>query len=70
LQNLSEDYIVSGCFRFVRAVGYRWMAKWLFGIMGWENTRPLPACLYHVFRTTYGSDHLQGYVAGHERADE
>jgi hypothetical protein len=48
--------------RFVRAVGYRWLAKWLFGYMGWENTRPLPACLYHELRSRYGSTHVQGYV--------
>ena len=55
--------------RFVRAVGYRWLAKWLFGCMGWENTRPLPACLYHELRSRYGSTHVQGYVSGQERGN-
>ena len=55
--------------RFVRAVAYRWLAKWLFGCMGWENTRPLPACLSHDLRNRYGSTHVQGYESGQERAN-
>ena len=55
--------------RYVRAVGYRWLAKWLFGCMGWENTRPLPACLSHDLRNRYGSTHVQGYESGQERAN-
>ena len=23
------------------------------GLLGWENTRPLPACVYHFIRKTY-----------------
>ena len=30
--------------RYLRAVAYRWLAKWLWGYMGFENTKPLPAC--------------------------
>ena len=32
-------------FRFVRAVAYRWLVRWICGYLGWDNTRPLPACV-------------------------
>ena len=53
--------------RFLRAVAYRWLAKWLWGYMGFENTRPLPACLYNNIRKRYITAQLQGYVSGQER---
>ena len=43
--------------RFIRAVAYRWIIRWLCGYMGWENTRPLPACVYHDIRTRYQTVH-------------
>ena len=40
-----------------------------YSVVGWENTRPLPACLYHDLRSRYGSTHVQGYVSGQERGN-
>jgi hypothetical protein len=31
-------------------VAYRWIVRWVFGMLGWENSRPLPACLYNEIR--------------------
>ena len=41
--------------RYLRAVAYRWLIRWLCGYMGWGNTRPLPACIYHEIRTKFES---------------
>ena len=60
--------VASLIFRFLRAVSYRWLARWLFGPMGWENTRPLPACVYDLTRQTYATGRTTGYVSGQERA--
>ena len=45
--------------RFLRAVAYRWIIRWLCGYMGWENTRPLSACIYEDIRQKYKTIHLQ-----------
>ena len=39
--------------RFLRAVAYRWLVSWICGCMGWENTRPLPAFVYHAIRQRF-----------------
>ncbi|KAL9970831.1 hypothetical protein ACROYT_G023278 [Oculina patagonica] len=52
---------------FVRAVAYRWTVRWLCGYMGWENTRPLPACVYHSIRKKYPSNQSRGYATALER---
>ncbi|XP_068689962.1 uncharacterized protein [Montipora foliosa] len=44
---------------FIRAAAYRWTVRWLCGYMGWENTRPLPACIYQDLRTRYPTPHTQ-----------
>ena len=54
--------------RFLRAVAYRWLARWLFGEMGWENTRSLSACIYNHIRKTLPTDSTLGYSSGQERA--
>ncbi|CAH3043429.1 unnamed protein product [Porites lobata] len=47
---------------FIRAVAYRCMIRWLCGYMGWENTRPLPACIYHDIRSRlYQTLQSRGY---------
>lgn len=56
--------------KFLRAVAYRWLARWLFGPMGWENTRPLPSCIYHRIRSEFQTHETTGYVSGQERADQ
>ncbi|KAK3715355.1 hypothetical protein QZH41_010170, partial [Actinostola sp. cb2023] len=55
---------------FVRAVAYRWLIRWLCGYMGWENTRPLPACVYHHIRTTYATQQSRGvtYIENKEQS--
>ncbi|XP_027049084.1 uncharacterized protein LOC113676609 [Pocillopora damicornis] len=37
---------------FIRAVAYGWTTRRLCGYIGWENRRPLPACVYHSTRNT------------------
>ena len=39
--------------RYVTAVAYRWLIKWMSGLLGWENTSPLPAFVYHFIRKKY-----------------
>ena len=43
----------------MRAVAYRWLVHWLSGYLGWDHTRPLPACIYHFIRTEFPSTNLQ-----------
>lgn len=52
---------------YARAVGYRWIARWLFGYMGWDNTRPLPACIYHNLRTRFPTANSTGYKTTQQR---
>ena len=56
-------------YRFLRAVAYRWLARWLFGPLGWNNTRPLPLCMYHKIRSQFHTPEATGYVSGQEHAD-
>lgn len=44
-----------------RAVCYRVLIRWLFGYLGWNRQRPLPACIYHNVRTKYNSQTFTGY---------
>ena len=37
---------------------------------GWENTRPLSACIYHQIRTTFPTGDAKGYVSGEEQAEK
>lgn len=53
--------------RYLRAVAYRWLIRWLCGYMGWDNTRPLPACIYHNVRTKFDSHQAVGYATALER---
>ena len=55
--------------RFLRAVAYRWIIRWLCGHMGWGNSRSLPACVYQEIRTLYGAAQAQhiGYVPAIDR---
>ena len=53
--------------RYTRAVAYRLLARWMFGYMDWENTRPLPACIYHYIRTKFSSANASGYKKTNER---
>ena len=59
------------CFvRFLRAVVYRWLVRWSCGYMGWHNTRPLPACVYHILRQTFYTEMTRGYQSGQQRAQK
>ena len=57
----TEYEIVSLFSRFCRAVAYRWLIRWLCGCIGWGNTCPLSACIYHNIRTTFGESGLTGF---------
>ncbi|XP_074608758.1 uncharacterized protein LOC141863197 [Acropora palmata] len=52
---------------FVRAVAYRWVVRWLCGYMGWENRRPLPACIYNNIRCKFLTNNARGYTAAQAR---
>ncbi|KAK3748684.1 hypothetical protein QZH41_018980 [Actinostola sp. cb2023] len=51
----------------LRAIAYRWLVRWLCGYMGWGNTRPLAACMYHNIRTRFVSNAPSGYVTAANR---
>jgi hypothetical protein len=63
-QKLSHLQIALYSFRYLRAVAYgsRWLIKWMCGLLGWENTRPLPVCVYNFIRKTYASADTTGYI--------
>ncbi|XP_068696444.1 uncharacterized protein [Montipora foliosa] len=55
--------------QFLRAVAYRWLVRWICGYMGWENTRPLPACVYHAIRQRFQTQMRRGYQSGQQRTE-
>eukprot|EP00112_Aurelia_sp_Birch-Aquarium-sp1_P006815 Seg1745.3 transcript_id=Seg1745.3/GoldUCD/mRNA.D3Y31 product="hypothetical protein" protein_id=Seg1745.3/GoldUCD/D3Y31 len=59
-KNISEN-------EYLRAVAYRWLIRWLCGYMGWDITRPLPACIYHNIKTRFESHQAGGYATALER---
>ena len=67
-QKLSHLQIALYSFRYLRAVAYRWLIKWMCGLLGWENTRPLPACVYNFIRKTYASADTTGYIPAEQRS--
>jgi hypothetical protein len=54
-------------FRYLRAVAYRWIVKWLCGYVGWDNARPLPACIYMHIRKQYPSTETKGFMNAQQR---
>ncbi|XP_019626578.1 PREDICTED: uncharacterized protein LOC109471681 [Branchiostoma belcheri] len=52
---------------FLRAVAYRWLVRWMCGYLGWDNARPLPACVYHKIRSDFNTGHAGGYSSSAER---
>ncbi|KAJ7323712.1 hypothetical protein OS493_020422 [Desmophyllum pertusum] len=52
----------------LRAVGYRWLVRFMCGYLGWDNSRPLSACIYHDMRTRYPATRLHGYATAEERS--
>ncbi|XP_065067784.1 uncharacterized protein LOC135693278 [Rhopilema esculentum] len=53
--------------QYLRAVAYRWVVRWIFGYLGWDNTRPLPACIYNHIREKYQVAEAIGYASAQER---
>jgi hypothetical protein len=53
--------IISNFLRYLRAVAYRWLVRWFCGYLGWDNRRPLPACIYNDIRKTFPSNSTKGY---------
>ncbi|XP_065059440.1 uncharacterized protein LOC135692765 isoform X1 [Rhopilema esculentum] len=47
---------------YLRAVAYRWLIRWFCGYLGWDNRRPLPACIYHNIRTKFQTAATTGYA--------
>ena len=47
----------------MRAVAYRWVVRYIFGFLGWDNTRPLPACAYHDISTRFSIGQSTGYAS-------
>ena len=58
------------CCRYLRAVAHRLVVRWLCDPLGWENTRPLPACVYHDIRTCYFTRAAMGYSSAQDRENE
>jgi len=52
---------------FLRATAYRWLVRWIFSYLGWDHSRPLPACVYHNVRSRYATHTSTGYVPAEER---
>lgn len=56
---------------FLRAIAYRLFISMVFGFMGFDNSRPLPACAYTAIRTRFpkqkDTEHT-GYMSTDERA--
>ena len=59
--DLQSAIIWKPAFRLIRAVAYRWVVRCICGYMGWENTRPLPAGVYHLIREKYHTKMGRGY---------
>ena len=55
-------------FRFLKAVAYRWIIKWLCGLLGWDHSSPLPACIYHKLRIQFPVKGSRGYIPSERRA--
>ncbi|XP_015774327.1 PREDICTED: uncharacterized protein LOC107352513 [Acropora digitifera] len=53
--------------QFLRAVAYRWLVRWMCGYLGWDNTKPLPACVYDDIRKKFQSTQVHGYQAAEQR---
>lgn len=61
------SFVFTFFYRLLRATAYRWLTRWLCGYLGWENSRPLPACVYHHVRTNMNSHNVTGYATSRER---
>lgn len=53
--------------QMLRAISYRWLVRWICGYLGWDNTRPLPSCVYNVIRQKYPTEMTRGYQPGQQR---
>ena len=67
IRGVSKNVILLICFRFIRSVAYRWTIRWLRGFLGWDNSRPLPACVYHSIRKKYPLRQSTGYSTSQDR---
>ena len=54
---------------FYRAVSYRLFISMVFGFMGYDNSRPLPACVYTKIRATFPKDIDTAYT-GYKSVEE
>ena len=52
----------------MKAVAYRWIVRWMCGCLGWDNARPLPACVYNKVRSQYPTTSTHGFSSSTERA--
>ncbi|XP_044176642.1 uncharacterized protein LOC122959384 [Acropora millepora] len=53
-----------------RATAYRFLVRWIFGPLGWNNSRPLPACVYHKIRQKFPTASTRGYSSADQRQDD
>ncbi|KAM7442627.1 hypothetical protein ABFA07_008481 [Porites harrisoni] len=53
-----------------RATAYRFLVRWIFGPLGWNNSRPLPACVYHKIRQKFQTASTRGYSSAERRQGE
>eukprot|EP00112_Aurelia_sp_Birch-Aquarium-sp1_P006056 Seg1677.5 transcript_id=Seg1677.5/GoldUCD/mRNA.D3Y31 product="hypothetical protein" protein_id=Seg1677.5/GoldUCD/D3Y31 len=67
-QLLAHAYVtIIILFRFMRAVAYRWLIRWICGYLGWDNSRPLSACIYDHIRRKFPVRAITGFMASEER---
>ena len=53
---------------FLRTGGNWWLVGFIFGNLGWKNTRPLRACDYASTRQRFRTVHTTGYKPVQDRA--
>jgi hypothetical protein len=54
---------------FLRAIAYRLCISMVFALMGFDNSRPLPACIYTTIRTRFPKEKNTEYT-GYKSAEE
>ncbi|XP_065069592.1 uncharacterized protein LOC135694689 [Rhopilema esculentum] len=54
--------------KYLRAVAYRNLVRWIFGYLGWDTARPLTACIYNFIREKYNTNNSKtGYKDSAQR---
>ncbi|KAK2554154.1 hypothetical protein P5673_024509 [Acropora cervicornis] len=49
---------------------YHFLVRWIFGPLGWNNSRPLPAHVYHKIRQNFLTASTRGHSSADQRQDD